>query len=51
LARDISTEKARAEFIIAPVLVLDHPSDLVDLDTPDAFAQHLQKEGVLLRVG
>ena len=31
--------------------VLDRPADLVDLDAPDAFAQYLQKEGVLLRVG
>jgi predicted nucleotidyltransferase len=30
---------------------LDHPADLVDLDAQDAFAQYLQKEGVLLRVG
>jgi predicted nucleotidyltransferase len=30
---------------------LDHPADLVDLDAPDAFAQYLQKEGVLLRIG
>jgi predicted nucleotidyltransferase len=30
---------------------LDHPADLVDLDAPEAFAQYLQKEGVLLRVG
>jgi predicted nucleotidyltransferase len=30
---------------------LDHPVDLVDLDAPEAFAQYLQKEGVLLRVG
>jgi predicted nucleotidyltransferase len=30
---------------------LDHPADLVDLDAPEAFAQYLQKEGVLLRIG
>jgi predicted nucleotidyltransferase len=30
---------------------LNRPADLVDLDAPDAFAQYLQKEGVLLRVG
>lgn len=30
---------------------LDHPVDLVDLDTQDAFAQYLQKAGVLLRIG
>jgi hypothetical protein len=30
---------------------LDRPVDLVDLDAPEAFAQYLQKEGVLLRVG
>jgi predicted nucleotidyltransferase len=30
---------------------LERPTDLVDLDAPDAFAQHLQTEGVLLRVG
>jgi predicted nucleotidyltransferase len=30
---------------------LDRPADLVDLDAPDAFAQYLQKEGALLRVG
>jgi predicted nucleotidyltransferase len=33
------------------LLELDHSVDLVDLDTEDAFAQHLQKEGVLVRVG
>jgi predicted nucleotidyltransferase len=30
---------------------LDHPVDLVDLDTQDPFAEHLQKEGALVRVG
>lgn len=30
---------------------LDHPVDLVDLDTQDAFAEYLQKEGVLIRIG
>ncbi len=30
---------------------LDHPVDLVNLDTQDPFAQFLQKEGVLLQVG
>jgi len=30
---------------------LDHPVDLVDLDAQDAFAQYLQKEGELLRIG
>jgi predicted nucleotidyltransferase len=30
---------------------LDHPVDLVNLDTPDPFAQYLQKEGVLLQIG
>lgn len=29
---------------------LDHSVDLVNLDSQDAFAQYLQKEGVLLRV-
>ncbi|SRR6266487_6168835 len=30
---------------------LEHPVDLVNLDTQDPFAQYLQKEGGLLRVG
>ncbi len=30
---------------------LDHPVDLVNLDTQDAFVQYLQKEGMLVRVG
>lgn len=30
---------------------LDRPVDLVNLDAQDAFAQHLQTEGVLVRVG
>jgi predicted nucleotidyltransferase len=30
---------------------LDHPVDLVNLDTQDAFVQYLRKEGVLVRVG
>lgn len=30
---------------------LDHPVDLVNLDTQDPFAQYLQKEGALLQVG
>jgi predicted nucleotidyltransferase len=30
---------------------LDYPVDLVNLDTQDPFAQYLQKEGVLLRLG
>jgi predicted nucleotidyltransferase len=30
---------------------LDHSVDLVDLDAQDAFAQYLQKEGELLRIG
>lgn len=30
---------------------LDHPVDLVNLDTQDAFAQYLQREGALVRVG
>ena len=30
---------------------LDHSVDLVNLDTQDAFAQYLQKEGALVRVG
>ncbi len=30
---------------------LDHPVDLVNLDFADAFAQHLEKEGPLVRVG
>lgn len=29
---------------------LDHPVDLVRLDTQDAFAQFLQKEGNLVRI-
>ncbi len=33
------------------LLELHHPVDLVDLDTGDAFAQYLQKEGELVRVG
>jgi len=33
------------------LLALEHPVDLVDLDTQDAFAQYLQKEGVLVRIG
>lgn len=33
------------------LLELDHPVDLVDLDTQDIFAQYLQKEGRLLRIG
>jgi len=33
------------------LLELDHPVDLVDLDTQDDFVQYLQREGVLLRVG
>lgn len=30
---------------------LDHPVDLVDLDAQDTFAQFLQKEGKLVRIG
>ena len=30
---------------------LGHPVDLVNLDTQDTFAQYLQEEGVLVRVG
>jgi predicted nucleotidyltransferase len=30
---------------------LDHPVDLVNLDTQDPFAQYLQKEGELLQIG
>ncbi|MBI3757930.1 MAG: nucleotidyltransferase domain-containing protein [Deltaproteobacteria bacterium] len=30
---------------------LDHPVDLVNLDTQDPFAQYLQKEGVLRQIG
>lgn len=30
---------------------LDHSVDLIDLDSPDPFAQHLQKEARLVRVG
>lgn len=30
---------------------LNHPVDLVNLDTQDPFAQYLQKEGVLRQVG
>jgi len=30
---------------------LDHPVDLVNLDTQDPFVQFLQKEGVLLQIG
>ncbi|MBI3801189.1 MAG: nucleotidyltransferase domain-containing protein [Deltaproteobacteria bacterium] len=30
---------------------LEHPVDLVNLDTENPFAQYLQKEGVLLRIG
>lgn len=33
------------------LLELDHPVDLVNLDAQDAFAQYLQKEGLLVRVG
>ncbi|OGG52760.1 MAG: hypothetical protein A3F84_10035 [Candidatus Handelsmanbacteria bacterium RIFCSPLOWO2_12_FULL_64_10] len=33
------------------LLELAHPVDLVNLDTQDAFAQYLQKEGALLRIG
>jgi predicted nucleotidyltransferase len=29
---------------------LDHPVDLVDLDSRDPFAQYLQKEGALHRI-
>lgn len=30
---------------------LDHPVDLVNLDSADAFARHLEQEGSLVRVG
>lgn len=30
---------------------LDHPVDLVNLDAQDPFAQHLQEEETLVRVG
>ena len=30
---------------------LEHPVDLIRLDTPDAFAHYLEKEGELHRVG
>jgi predicted nucleotidyltransferase len=33
------------------LLELDRPVDLVNLDTPDAFADRLQKEGALVRIG
>ena len=32
------------------LLELKHPVDLVDLDRERAFGEHLQKEGVLVRV-
>jgi len=33
------------------LLELDHPVDLVDLDSEDPFARHLEEQGELLRVG
>ena len=30
---------------------LNHPVDLVNLDTQEALAQYLKKEGVLVRIG
>lgn len=30
---------------------LQHPVDLVNLDTQDSFAEYLQKEGTLLKIG
>ncbi len=33
------------------LLELEHPVDLVRLDTPDAFARHLEREGELLQIG
>jgi hypothetical protein len=30
---------------------LGHPVDLVNLDSEDAFAQYLQREEVLVRIG
>lgn len=33
------------------LLELHRPVDLINLDTPDAFAHRLQKEGALVRVG
>ena len=33
------------------LLELEHPVDLVRLDTPDAFARHLEQEGALVRIG
>ncbi|MFQ6100566.1 MAG: nucleotidyltransferase family protein [Anaerolineae bacterium] len=33
------------------LLELDYPVDLVNLDSQDAFARHLEKEGELLQVG
>jgi predicted nucleotidyltransferase len=33
------------------LLELDHPVDLVNLDSQDAFAKYLEKEGNLLRIG
>lgn len=33
------------------LIELDHPVDLVNLDAPDAFAERLQREGALVRVG
>jgi predicted nucleotidyltransferase len=33
------------------LLELDHPIDLVNLDSQDAFARYLEQEGDLVRVG
>ncbi len=33
------------------LLALDHPVDLVKLDSQDAFARYLGKEGVMLQIG
>ncbi len=33
------------------LLELEHPVDLVNLDTQDPFAHQLQKEGMLVQVG
>ncbi|MCB0153952.1 MAG: nucleotidyltransferase domain-containing protein, partial [Anaerolineae bacterium] len=33
------------------LLALDHRVDLVNLDSPDAFAQFLKQEGELIRIG
>ena len=48
------TEAPQGRFFHLPgrlLWELDHPVDLVDLDGQDAFAQYLQEEGELLRIG